>query len=288
MLYRRAGIRHTTYRSERQLWPLPFDRWPGRPLSSRLLIVAPFVVDRLYLVAYLTPLADLVDGGARPQFADGRRRPDPSRLWRGDGDRRLYQRACGALRRALRIRACSPAGWPRAVIGTVFGFAALRVKGLYLAMATLAMQYDGRFRHHASSRDQRRRSGHVEVPPVRFLGIDRRRPADPIIIALSVCRGSRAVHAQRRPHRVRPGARGRAREGLRGRDDRRRHLQVQAAGVLGQFVHRRRRSAAVLVVCYLPRVSPEQFNLDLSIQLRRHGDRRRARQRARQLLRRRA
>ena len=26
MLYRRAGIRHTTYRHERQLWPLPADQ----------------------------------------------------------------------------------------------------------------------------------------------------------------------------------------------------------------------------------------------------------------------
>ena len=26
MFYRRAGIRHTDYRHERQLWPLPFDR----------------------------------------------------------------------------------------------------------------------------------------------------------------------------------------------------------------------------------------------------------------------
>ena len=43
---------------------------------------------------------------------------------------------------------------------------------------------------------------------------------------------------------------------------------------------------SVLVVCYLRSVSPEQFDLDLSVQIRRHGDRRRARQRARQLLRR--
>jgi branched-chain amino acid transport system permease protein len=26
MLYRRAGLRHSRYEDERQLWPLPFDR----------------------------------------------------------------------------------------------------------------------------------------------------------------------------------------------------------------------------------------------------------------------
>jgi branched-chain amino acid transport system permease protein len=54
MLYRRAGIRHTRYQDERQLWPLPFDRRLVA-LVALLLVLAPFLVDRLYLVSYLLP-----------------------------------------------------------------------------------------------------------------------------------------------------------------------------------------------------------------------------------------
>ena len=54
MLYRRAGLRHTRYEDERQLWPLPFDR--GLVLVVLLLLVtAPLLVNRLYLVSYLLP-----------------------------------------------------------------------------------------------------------------------------------------------------------------------------------------------------------------------------------------
>ena len=54
MFYRRAGIRHLDYRHERQLWPLPFDRLLVGIVVA-LLLAAPFLVDHLYLVAYLLP-----------------------------------------------------------------------------------------------------------------------------------------------------------------------------------------------------------------------------------------
>ena len=54
MFYRRAGIRHLDYRHERQLWPLPFDRLLVGIVVA-LALAAPFIVDRLYLVAYLLP-----------------------------------------------------------------------------------------------------------------------------------------------------------------------------------------------------------------------------------------
>ena len=54
MLYRRAGIRHTTYRHERQLWPLPFDRYLVGAVAL-FMLAAPFLLDRLYVVAYLLP-----------------------------------------------------------------------------------------------------------------------------------------------------------------------------------------------------------------------------------------
>ena len=54
MFYRRAGIRHLDYRHERQLWPLPFDRLLVGIVVA-LALAAPFIVDQLYLIAYLLP-----------------------------------------------------------------------------------------------------------------------------------------------------------------------------------------------------------------------------------------
>ena len=139
MFYRRAGIRHTTYRQERQLWPLPFDRFLVG-LVAALLIIAPFVVDRLYLVAYLLPWLiwssaalglNLLMGGA-------------GQIHLGYG----AVMAIGAYTSVHLVRFGAPfelamlaGGLASAVIGSIFGFAALRVKSLYLAMATIAMQY---------------------------------------------------------------------------------------------------------------------------------------------------
>ena len=54
MFYRRAGIRQLDYRHERQLWPLPFDKLLVG-IVVVLALAAPFLVDRLYLIAYLLP-----------------------------------------------------------------------------------------------------------------------------------------------------------------------------------------------------------------------------------------
>ena len=54
MFYRRAGIRHTRYQDERQLFPMAFDRVLVLAALAFLLL-APYVVDRLYVVGYLLP-----------------------------------------------------------------------------------------------------------------------------------------------------------------------------------------------------------------------------------------
>jgi hypothetical protein len=61
---------------------------------------APLLLDRLLSGRLPAPLAHLVDGGARAQPPDGRGGPDPPRLRRGHGDRRLYVGAHGARRRS--------------------------------------------------------------------------------------------------------------------------------------------------------------------------------------------
>ena len=50
----RAGIRHTRYQDERQLFPLPFDRLLVLTVLV-VLLAAPFVFDRFYVAGYLLP-----------------------------------------------------------------------------------------------------------------------------------------------------------------------------------------------------------------------------------------
>src|ERR1700726_3962057 len=139
MLYRRAGLRHTRYEDERQLWPLPFDR--GLVLVVLLLLVAaPLLVNRLYLVSYLLPWVIWSTAALGLNLLMG---------WAGQihlGYAAVM--AIGAYGAIHLVRAGVPfelaiiaGGLLSAVIGLVFGFAALRVKGLYLAISTLAMQY---------------------------------------------------------------------------------------------------------------------------------------------------
>src|ERR1700729_2070673 len=133
MFYRRAGIRHLDYRHERQLWPLPFDKLLVG-IVVVLALAAPFLVDRLYLIAYLLPWIiwsmavlglNLLMGGA-------------GQIHLGYG----AVMAIGAYSSVHLVRAGIPfelamlaGGLMSALIGTVFGVAALRVKALYLAMS---------------------------------------------------------------------------------------------------------------------------------------------------------
>ena len=104
------------------------------------MLAAPFLIDRLYVVAYLLPwiiwsmaalgLNLLMGGAGQIHLAYG------------------AVMAIGAYTSVHLVRAGVPfelallaAGLMSAAIGIVFGVAALRVKALYLAMSTLAMQY---------------------------------------------------------------------------------------------------------------------------------------------------
>ncbi len=285
MFYRRAGIRHTTYREERQLWPLPFDRFLVG-LVAALLIVAPFVVDRLYLVAYLLPWLiwssaalglNLLMGGA-------------GQIHLGYG----AVMAIGAYTSVHLVRFGTPfelamlgGGLASAAIGSIFGFAALRVKSLYLAMATIAMQYivDFVITHVPGISGGGMAS--LEVPPVRFLGILIEGDLPTYFMALAVC----AVVALFMLN-VGRTAFGRALAAVREKDYAAEIIGIDTfkyklLGVLVEFVHRRRdrgRAGGVLSAQRLAG-AVQSRSVDPAS---RHGDRRRARQRARLLLRRRA
>src|SRR6202012_3044477 len=119
--------------------PLPFDRILVAVVVA-LALAAPFIVDHLYLIAYLLPWLiwsaaalglNLLMGGA-------------GQIHLGYG----AVMAIGAYTSVHLVRACVPfelamraGGLARAIIGMIFGVAALRVKTLFLAMSTFAMHY---------------------------------------------------------------------------------------------------------------------------------------------------
>ncbi len=139
MFYRLSGVHHTRYSQTRQLWPIPADRWQVGILAV-LALAAPLYLSELYLSSYLLPwlifsaatLALTLLMGLAGQLHFGF----------------AAVMAIGAYGSIHLVRAGVPfelallgAGLLAALIGCLFGAAALRVKGLYLVMATLAMQF---------------------------------------------------------------------------------------------------------------------------------------------------
>ncbi|TFZ08808.1 branched-chain amino acid ABC transporter permease [Ramlibacter humi] len=168
MLYRRAGIFHTSYADDRRLFPIPFERWAMLALLA-IALAAPFMFSSLALTSYIRPWLiwsaavlglNLVLGWAG-QFHFG------------------YAAIMGIGAYASVHAARHGVPWEIAVVlgglmatavGVVFAFAALRVKGLYLALSTLAMQFvmDWVISHVPAI------SGGVaatlQAPPMRLLG----------------------------------------------------------------------------------------------------------------------
>ncbi len=139
MFYRLSGVHHTRYETARQIWPVPTDRRVVYILLA-LALAAPLYLPDLYLSSYVLPW--LVWSAAALSLT----------LLMGIAGQLHFGfaavMAIGAYSSIHLARAGVPfelaligAGVITAVIGTLFGAAALRVKGLYLVMATLAMQY---------------------------------------------------------------------------------------------------------------------------------------------------
>jgi len=139
MLFRQAGIFHTDYAANRALFPVPADRWMIAILLL-LALTAPFTMSSLLLSTHVLPWlvwTSAVLGlnlilGWTGQFHFG------YAAIMGIG---AYTAVHGARNGIPWEIAVVLGGLMAAVIGVVFAFAALRVKGLYLALSTLALQF---------------------------------------------------------------------------------------------------------------------------------------------------
>ncbi len=139
MLFRQAGIFHTDYAAARALFPVPADRWMIVILLL-LALTAPFTMSSLVLSTNILPWVvwtsaalglNLILGWAG-QFHFG------YAAIMGIG---AYTAVHGARNGIPWEIAVVLGGLMATVIGIVFAFAALRVKGLYLALSTLALQF---------------------------------------------------------------------------------------------------------------------------------------------------
>lgn len=139
MFFRLAGVRHTSYVSDSRLFPIPADRYAIVALLA-VAVAAPALVPSLYLNSYIQPWLIWTAAALGLNLVTG---------WAGQlhlGYAAVM--AVGAYSAVHAVRFGVPwtfalviGGAAAAVIGSLFAFAALRVKGLYLALTTLAMQF---------------------------------------------------------------------------------------------------------------------------------------------------
>jgi branched-chain amino acid transport system permease protein len=139
MFYRQSGISHASYRSDRQLFPIAFDRWQIGVLLV-LAATAPLWLSPLYMKSYLLPWLIWTAAALGLNLILG---------WAGQfhfGYGAVM--AIGAYGAIHAARAGVPfefallvGGGAATLIGSAFAITALRVRGLYLALSTLAMQY---------------------------------------------------------------------------------------------------------------------------------------------------
>lgn len=264
MLYRQAGIQHRTYAAERKLWPLAFDR-VQMSIVAVLLIAAPFLFDRFYLSSYLLPWLLWSSAALGLNLLMG----TAGQIHLGYG----AVMAIGAYGAVHLLRAGVPleltlvlVGLLSALSGIIFGAVALRVKGLYLAMSTLAMQYIVDFIISHVSGISGGTQASIQMPRTSFLGIPIVGEVASYYVALCLCAAITLFMLN-----VGRTGFGRALAAVREKD--------YAAEIIGIDTFKYKMLAfwvssfiggvvgATLAVCYLRTVTPDQFHLDLSIQL---------------------
>jgi branched-chain amino acid transport system permease protein len=264
MLYRLAGVRHSTYRSARRLFPVPFDRFLIA-LVLGLAIAAPFIASPLQLNSYLIPWVVWSGAALGLNLLMG---------WAGQvhlGYAAVM--AIGAYTAIHAVRSGIPfeaaliaGGLASAAIGLVFGAAALRVKGLYLAVTTLAMQsiVDWTIVHAPAISGGSQAT--LQAPPIRLAGWPIETDAGRYWLALAVC-----VIVATFLLNVGRTSFGRALAAVREKDF--------AAAIIGVNPFRFKLTAfwcssfiggvagAALAFCYYRAITPEQFHLEVSIQV---------------------
>ena len=177
MLYRENGQFKTTYQADSQIFPIRQDRWAMLIFIAFIFIGVPLLASDYLFLSIINPFLilalaaiglNLLVGLLRPDLARHRCLHVGGRLYRLQPDGR-------AIPGMNLIVAFLLAGGVAMVFGVLFGIPSLRIRGLYLAVATLAAQF---FADWAFQRigwlTNYSSSGSVSVPRAERLRLDHR------------------------------------------------------------------------------------------------------------------
>src|SRR5258705_8331577 len=142
VIYREAGTFRTTYRADQAIFPIPQDRVFIWGLLAFAFLVVPFIASDYLFLAILIPFLILALAALGLNLLVGY----CGQISLGTGGF-MAVGAYAAYNLAVRIPGLNPlvafllAGGVTTVVGIVFGIPSLRIKGFYLAVATLAAQF---------------------------------------------------------------------------------------------------------------------------------------------------
>ena len=268
MFYRETGQFKTSYATDQQIFPIRQDRIGVALLVVFAFAVVPMIATQYWFSAILIPflifsLASLglnILTGYAGQLSLG------SAAFMAVG-------AFGAYNFILRVPGMPPVvafllgGFCAALVGIAFGLPSLRIKGFYLAVATLAAQFFvvwaltkfGWFSNHSSS-------GVITAQDITVLGVAIDSPLKKYLLTLTIV----SVLALAAKNMVRSNT-GRSWMAVRDMD--------VAAEVIGIPLMKTKLLAfavssfycgvagALAAFCYLGTVEPEYFTLDLSFRI---------------------
>jgi len=268
MFYREAGQFKSTYATDQQIFPIRQDRIALTVILALAFVAVPLVANQYWLSAILVPFLIFSLAAIGLNLLTGY----AGQLSLGTAAF-MAVGAFAAYNFMLRepgmpvLLAFVLAGLSAAAVGIVFGLPSLRIKGFYLAVATLAAQFFivwaltkfGWFSNYSSS-------GVINAQKVTILGYTFDSPLSKYLLTLAIV----ALMALAAKNMVRSGI-GRAWMAVRDMD--------VAAEVIGFPMLRIKLTAfavssfycgvagALYAFCYLGTVEPEGFNLDLSFRI---------------------
>jgi branched-chain amino acid transport system permease protein len=188
MFYRENGQFKTTYQSDQQIFAIPQDRWAILAIVASAFIGIPLMVDEYLFRAILIPFLILSLAALGVNILVGY----CGQITLGAGAF-MAVGAYAAYNFLIRVSgmpalgAILLGGLTSAVVGIVFGIPSLRVRGLYLAVATLAAQFfwDWAFlRVKWFTNDAS--SGSVSVADISLMGWTISSPTDKYIFCLGI------------------------------------------------------------------------------------------------------
>jgi branched-chain amino acid transport system permease protein len=268
VLYREAGQFKATYATDQQIFPIRQDRIAVAALMAFAFVIVPLVADQYWLSAILIPFLIFSLAAVGLNILTGY----AGQLSLGTAAF-MAVGAFGAWNFVLRVPgmpvlvAFALGGICAALVGIVFGLPSLRIKGFYLAVATLAAQFFvvwaltkfNWFSNYSTS-------GVITTQRIEILGYAFDTPRAKYFLTLTVV----AVLALAAKNMVRSSI-GRAWMAIRDMD--------VAAEVIGIRMLKTKLLAfaissfyagvagALYAYCYLGTVEPEGFNLDLSFKI---------------------